>query len=195
MLGDLINKKNSWPKVNMQKTQLNIEIKSRADDHNFIREILKSHRAELKGIDYQTDTYFKVNFGRLKLREGTIENSLVHYDREDKEEPKQSVVTFYNSANKNALKNILTKALGILIIVSKTREIYFIENVKFHLDKVEGLGSFVEIEAIDSEGKIGKEKLLKQCNYYLDLLKIKKEDLVAKSYSDLLLKNIDCELH
>jgi predicted adenylyl cyclase CyaB len=169
-------------------TQLNIEIKTRSNNLELLREILKSQQAKFKGIDHQIDTYFKVNNGRLKLREGNIENSLVHYNREDKEGPKQSHVTFYKSADKSSLKEILTKALGILVVVDKSREIYFIDNVKFHLDSVKDLGTFVEIEAIDAEGSIGKEKLHEQCNYYLDLFKISKEDLISNSYSDLLLK-------
>lgn len=169
-------------------TQMNIEIKARSHNQDLIREILKSHKAEFKGIDHQIDTYFKVNSGRLKLREGTIENSLVHYDRKDIEGPKQSNVTFYKSADKASLKEILTKALGILVVVDKSREIYFIDNVKFHIDSVIDLGTFVEIEAFDSDGNIGKEKLLEQCNFYLDLFKVKQEDLISSSYSDLLLK-------
>jgi adenylate cyclase class IV len=55
------------------------------------------------------------------------------------------------------------------------------------LDDVIGLGTFVEIEAIDSDGSIGKEKLLEQCSYYSNLFQIKNEDLIAESYSDLLL--------
>src|SRR3989339_2205697 len=125
-------------------TQLNIEIKARSNKQDLIREILKAHRAEFKGVDHQIDTYFKVNSGRLKLREGNIENSLIHYDREDKEGPKQSNVTFYNSADGDSLKEILSKALGILVVVDKSREIYFIDNVKFHIDVVENLGIFVE---------------------------------------------------
>jgi predicted adenylyl cyclase CyaB len=82
---------------------------------------------------------------------------------------------------------LLTKALGVLVVVDKHREIYFIGNVKFHLDNVVGLGTFVEIEAIDKEGTLGNEKLLEQCNYYLNLLLVSKEDLLATSYSDLLL--------
>ncbi|HFD33211.1 MAG TPA: CYTH domain-containing protein, partial [Gammaproteobacteria bacterium] len=53
----------------------------------------------------------------------------------------------------------LTAALGIFKIVDKQRRIYFIGNVKFHIDEVKGLGSFVEIEAIDEDGNIGLEKL------------------------------------
>jgi predicted adenylyl cyclase CyaB len=168
-------------------TQLNIEIKAKCDNQDWIREVLKSHRAEFKGVDHQIDSYFKVNSGRLKLREGNIENSLVHYDREDKEGPKQSNVTFYKSADKTSLKEILTNALGILVVVDKSSEIYFIDNVKFHIDSVKDLGTFVEIEALDAEGSIGKDRLLEQCQYYLDLFKIKQEDLISNSYSDILL--------
>ncbi len=166
----------------------NIEIKAKSDKHKEIREILKSKNAEFKGIDHQVDTYFRVNSGRLKLREGNIENYLIHYDREDTEGPKQSNVILYKSDPKSTLKNILTKALGILAVVDKQREIYFIDNVKFHLDSVKNLGNFVEIEAIDTSGNIGKEKLLEQCNFYLDLFKISKDDLISGSYSDLLLR-------
>ena len=172
-------------------TQLNVEIKARSNNQDLIRDILKLHRAEFKGIDHQVDTYFKVNSGRLKLREGNIENSLVHYQRDDKKGPKQSNVTFYKSADKSSLKEILIIALGVLVVVDKSREIFFIGNVKFHIDSVKDLGTFVEIEAIDPNGKIGKEKLLEQCNYYLDLFKIRKEDLISNSYSDLLLKKLN----
>ncbi|OGM96320.1 MAG: hypothetical protein A3B86_04220 [Candidatus Yanofskybacteria bacterium RIFCSPHIGHO2_02_FULL_38_22b] len=61
-------------------------------------------------------------------------------------------------------------------------------NVKFHIDKVKDLGSFIEIEAIDKTGKIGKKKLLKQCNQYLNLFNVLQSDLISKSYSDLLNK-------
>ena len=64
---------------------VNIEIKAKSDNQTMIREILTSKNADFKGIDHQIDTYFNVNFGRLKLREGNIENHLIHYQREDKE--------------------------------------------------------------------------------------------------------------
>ncbi|MDX9970328.1 MAG: class IV adenylate cyclase [Candidatus Gracilibacteria bacterium] len=166
---------------------VNIEIKAKSNNQDEIREVLKTKNADFKGIDHQIDTYFNVNNGRLKLREGKIENHLIHYQRENKEGPKQSDVTLFKSDPKSSLKEILTKALGILVVVDKKREIYFIENVKFHIDVVEDLGTFVEIEAIDNDGTIGKDKLLKQCQFFLDLFKISQEDLVSVSYSDLLL--------
>ena len=167
---------------------INIEIKAKSNNQDAIREILKSKNADFKGIDHQIDTYFKVNNGRLKLREGKIENHLIHYQRENKEGPKQSDVTLFKSDPKSSLKEILTKALGILVVVDKKREIYFIDTVKFHIDVVEDLGTFVEIEAIDNDGTIGKDRLLEQCQFFLDLFKISQEDLISVSYSDLLLK-------
>ncbi|MCX7918483.1 MAG: class IV adenylate cyclase [bacterium] len=168
----------------------NIEIKAKCSNHDKIREILNNHRAILIGIDHQIDTYFKVANGRLKLREGTIENYLIYYKREDIAEPKKSDVILYATQPGTALKEILTKVLGILVVVDKQREIYFIDNVKFHIDTVKDLGTFIEIEAIDTDGKIGIDTLRKQCDHYLTLFDIRKQDLVSTSYSDLLLQTI-----
>jgi predicted adenylyl cyclase CyaB len=167
---------------------LNIEIKAKSHGLDRIRDILKSKNADFKGIDHQVDTYFKVNSGRLKLREGNIENHLIYYEREDKGGPKKSLVVLYKYNPDQNLKEILTRSLGVLAVVNKHREIYFIDNVKFHLDKVKGLGNFVEIEAIDEDGSIGSEKLHEQCKHYLKLLNISKEDLLENSYSDLILR-------
>lgn len=86
---------------------LNIEIKAKCNDHDKIRSVLKSHNADFKGIDHQIDTYFKVNNGRLKLREGNIENFLVFYERENKEGPKQSDVILFKSDPNSSLKETL----------------------------------------------------------------------------------------
>lgn len=165
---------------------LNIEIKARCANHEKIREILKSKNADFKGIDNQIDTYFQTNNGRLKLREGNIENYLIFYEREDKEGPKQSKVTLFKNSPDSPLKDMLSKFLGILVVVDKQREIYFIDNVKFHIDTVKDLGTFMEIEAIDKEGTIGKDKLQEQCQYYLSIFEISNADLLSKSYSDML---------
>ena len=166
----------------------NIEIKARIDNPDQIREILKSHKADFKGTDHQIDTYFKVSTGRLKLREGNIENSLIYYQRSDQAGPKQSDVILYKTDLNSPLKQVLTQSLGELVVVDKKREIYFIDNVKFHIDQVDGLGSFMEIEAIDDKGDIDKDVLLEQCRYYIQILGIPEKDLVTNSYSDLILE-------
>ena len=169
----------------------NIEIKARCADASFIRNYLQQHNAAFKGTDFQTDTYFNVNNGRLKLRQGNIENSLIYYNRENKAGPKLSEVTLYPvSNNSDVLKKALTQANGIKVEVKKKREIYFIDNVKFHIDEVEGLGSFVEIEAIDVDGSKGLELIQQQCDFYMNALQIKEEDLLTMSYSDMLLQRI-----
>lgn len=173
-----------------------IEIKARCSDPDRIRRILREHSARFVGADHQVDTYFNLPHGRLKLREGNIENALIFYRRPDQSGPKQSDVLLYpGSAGvppaveagvppASSLKQLLTAALGIRVVVEKTREIYFIHNVKFHLDEVRGLGSFVEIEAIGREDNI--EALRRQCDQYLALLAIRGEDLLTHSYSDML---------
>mgnify|MGYP003553641289 CR=1 FL=1 len=69
---------------------LNVEIKARCSNTSFIRNYLVSKNANLKGVDKQTDTYFNVQHGRLKLREGNIENNLIFYNRDNKAGPKNS---------------------------------------------------------------------------------------------------------
>lgn len=167
----------------------NIEIKARCADPSFIRNYLQNQNSIFKGVDEQTDTYFNVSNGRLKLRQGVIENSLIFYKRENIAGPKLSEVLLYKvNENSDLLKKALTQANGIKVSVTKKREIYFIDNVKFHIDEVVGLGSFVEIEAIDSDGSMGIDFIRKQCDHYLQKLKISNEDLLTESYSDMLMK-------
>ncbi len=168
----------------------NIEVKAKYDDHDKARSILKLHHADFKGTDHQIDTYFVVNCGRLKLREGNIENHLVFYQREDKGGPKQSDIILFKSDPGSSLKEILLKSLKTLVVVDKQREIYFIENVKFHIDTVRDLGTFVEIEAISNDEVTDKEKLLEQCEKYLRLFGVLKDALISVSYSDLLLNRV-----
>ncbi len=171
--------------------RLLIEIKARCTDPLSIEAILKAQNAEFRGMDHQIDTYFRVTTGRLKLREGNIENTLIHYNRPNQSEPKQSDVTLFKTPTEAAaLKKILTDSMGILTVVNKKRSIYFIENVKFHIDEVLGLGHFVEIEAINSENintVLSPEALQKQCRFYIQLFNIQKSDLLSNSYSDMIL--------
>ena len=169
---------------------LNIEFKAATNKLAELETLLQQHNPEFIGEDHQIDTYFNVIRGRLKLREGHIENALIHYEREDFAGAKSSHVLLYQHQPDKTLKDILIKTLGIKTVVEKHRRIYFINNVKFHFDTVEGLGTFVEVEAIDKDGKIGKEKLQAQCDAYAALLNIEAKDYCAASYSDMILKNV-----
>jgi len=155
-----------------------------------MRRYLLEDGADFKGVDQQTDTYFNVLHGRLKLRQGIIENNLIYYERSNQAGPKSSHFQLVAVPDADALKEILSASLGIKIIVQKKREIYFIGNVKFHIDEVPGLGSFAEIEASNKYADLPQEKLQEQCDFYMRELKIKDEDLISVSYSDLLLDKL-----
>jgi len=169
-------------------SHLNVEIKARCADPEAVRAALRGRGADFRGLDRQTDTYFRCADGRLKLREGDIENALIHYARVDQAGPKESRVTMCAVGPGGALRPVLERALGVLVTVRKRREIWFVGNVKIHVDEVDGLGSFVEVEAIDEEGTIGKGRLQAQCAEFMALLRARPADLLERSYSDMLLE-------
>jgi adenylate cyclase class IV len=76
------------------------------------------------------------------------------------------------------------------VVIDKQRKIYFIDHVKFHFDVVEGLGNFIEVEAIDSKNEFTLEELKSQCDHYFAFFELQKEHLEALSYSDLLLEKM-----
>ena len=166
---------------------INIEIKARTTQAVAIRQFLLANKAEYKGTDIQTDSYFHIPNGRLKLRQGNIENNLIWYQRTNQAAAKQSDFLLTPVQDSGSLKQVLSNALGIKVTVIKKREIYFINNVKFHLDELDQLGSFVEIEASNKNDDIPVEELKKQCAYYQQAFNIKEEDLLQYSYSDMLL--------
>jgi len=167
---------------------LNIEIKAHCANPELIRSILLANKAVFKGEDHQIDTYFVVPSGRLKLREGNIENTLIFYDRIEAKGIKKSIVELFHPHNDvESLKKVLLKSMAVKVVVDKKREIYFIDNVKFHIDEVKGLGHFMEIEAISQGDQFSEEYLNKQCQYYIKLLKVGQDDFIDQSYSDLLM--------
>jgi predicted adenylyl cyclase CyaB len=166
---------------------LNIEIKARCQRPEFVRQWLIDQGARFVGTDQQTDTYFQVSKGRLKLREGNIENNLIYYERADQNGPKSSVFELFPVEDAARLKQMLSASLGIKVVVKKKREIYFIDNVKFHIDEVPGLGHFVEIEAGNLHSSHKEAELREQCNHYMRMLEINPGELLQSSYSDMLL--------
>ena len=174
-------------------SHINFEFKARVNDLDEAEEKLLQLNPQFIGTDIQTDTYFNVAHGRLKLREGNIENSLIYYERHDLAGAKQSDIILYKHQPSKELKAILTKVHGIKVIVEKQRKIYFIGNVKFHFDRLAGLGAFLEVEAIDTDESIGIDKLKEQCEHFAKFFDIREEDYLSESYSDMItgLKSLD----
>ena len=167
---------------------LNFEFKARSNRNDELEKAIAELNAHFVGEDHQTDTYFNVPHGRMKLREGNIENSLIHYTRSNVAGAKQSNVLLYQHQPAPSLKALLAAALGIKVVVEKRRRIYFADNVKLHFDHVAGLGTFVEVEAIDKDGTTGLKKLQEQCRFFAEYFGIGAGDYIAQSYSDMLLE-------
>lgn len=168
---------------------VNIEFKARMRDEKRVRAALKSLRPRVAGTDHQIDTYFNAPTGRLKLRQGNIENSLIFYQRENSAKVRPSHVLlceFSDSAQTRTLKRVLTSALGIAAVVDKVREIYFADNVKIHLDRVRGLGKFLEVEAFVKKGSLRRAR--KQAKQMKEMFGVLPDDILSHSYSDLVLE-------
>lgn len=167
-----------------------IELKASVDDHDFLRKKLSALGAKHAGTFQQTDSYFKVPEGRLKLREVKNSNTaeLIYYERENTAGPKSDDAFILRVQEPEELKKILKKILAPLVEVEKVREIYRYKGTQIHLDTVKNLGKFIEFErktSVDPEttekDQLILEKLMKK-------LKIKPNNLESLSYSDLIQK-------
>ena len=165
--------------------RLNFEFKARLKNEHQVRAALKRLDARFIGTDHQIDTYFRVPSGRLKVREGRLENALIFYQRSNLRRARQASVEMMLLPRRISLRAILARSLGILAVVDKRREIYFVKNVKIHLDRVHRLGKFLEVEAISRAGDL--KKIRSQARQFQKLFGITAKDIVAESYSDLIL--------
>lgn len=163
----------------------NIELKARLRDLEAARRIAESLASSPGREEHQIDTYFHCREGRLKLREIVGEGAqLIWYARADAEGPKPSQYQLVPAADGGPLKQALTSALGIRAVVDKRRAIYRYENVRIHLDRVDGLGDFLEFEAVlsaeaDEPAAYAKLKRLS------DNFGIADNDRICGSYGEL----------
>lgn len=170
-----------------QRLRRNIELKAKLASVEAARPIAKRLATETLEAEAQTDTYFAGAQGRLKLRERQgLPAQLVWYARTDSEEAKPSDYLLVEVSDAAALKQALASAYGVLVVVEKRREIYLHDNVRIHLDRVTGLGDFLEFEAVLAPGE-------EDASGYAKLAELAREfgiepvHRIATSYSDLLL--------
>ena len=166
-----------------EQLRANLEIKARCADPAAARARAEAIATEYVGIDHQIDTYFVTTRGRLKLRESSLAGGqLVPYLRPDQEAARRSDYRVIPVEDPVGVKGLLATILGVHRVVEKEREIFLFENVRIHLDRVKGLGSFLELEAVfdgspgaelDQRPKV--ERLMKE-------LAISPDDLLGTSY-------------
>lgn len=128
----------------------NVEFKAELRDMPIALAVCRAIKATHIGTMDQTDTYFKVTSGRLKKRETAGEPvEYVYYERANRIHPKLSHFTLYDEAQ--ALERFGSQPLPTWVVVRKHRDLWMHGAVRIHLDKVEGLGDFIEFEALVSK--------------------------------------------
>ena len=144
-------------------------------------------RAEASGFAYaatlvQRDTFFAVPHGKLKLREEADGATLIHYQRKEARGLDLSNYTIVRLTDAAATRAMLAAALGVLAEVRKRRTLLLRGNIRFHLDEVEQLGAFGEIEVVlaaQDDASAGDAALR------LILATLEVRDLIKVSYFEL----------
>jgi len=166
----------------------NIELKIILDDFLEITKILKKSGAQFKGRLAQIDTYFNCKKGRLKLREINRKNfELIFYQRPDKQSSRLSnyqIAEFKKDQAQN-IKLVLSESLGVLVAVKKKRNLWIYKNTRIHLDIVEKLGHFLELETVVRGNSLKNAR--NEHAEVINLLRIDKCKKISTSYSNLLL--------
>ena len=167
----------------------NVEIKATVADLAAVRRVVEgladSGPMELE----QEDTFFVCPRGRLKLRRfaGCSQAELIYYERPERSGPKESRYTVHPTADPEGLRDVLAAAFGIRGVVRKRRTVYLVGPTRVHLDQVEGLGEFVELEVVLRpeqdlmEGEVTARELMAK-------LGIAQGQLIDRAYLDLLLE-------
>ncbi len=167
----------------------NVEIKARVDDLGAfelkVRQLADEGPIEIN----QDDTFFPCPSGRLKVREfSDSAGQLIFYQRSDSSGPNESFYECVETDRPAALRQALGLAYGTAGRVIKKRRLYLIGRTRVHLDRVDSLGAFVELEVVledsesESDGSIVARDLLEK-------LEVGADDLIDVAYVDLLARN------
>ncbi|XP_066145735.1 uncharacterized protein [Euwallacea fornicatus] len=168
----------------------NIEIKAKVTNLSHLLQQAKNLSQSEPTLISQHDTFYNCTTGRLKLRRLLKSGSgeLIFYDRPDTEGPKLSSYEKTNLSNNDqlsSLHNVLAKALGIKSEVKKNRHLFLVGQTRVHIDEVESLGNFMELEVClnsDQSEKDG-EKIAYDL---MAKLGVSEKDLISGAYADLL---------
>ena len=164
----------------------NIEIKARVDDLAAIGAVAAALADRGPFEIVQDDTFFRCDRGRLKLRsfpDGTGE--LIFYRRADQRGPKESFYVRVPTSAPDALRDTLALAHGEAGRVRKHRTLFVVGRTRVHLDSVEGLGSFVELEVVMDDGDEAAAAI-QEAHDLMGRLGIAPSQLVVGAYVDMM---------
>ncbi|CAH1159766.1 unnamed protein product [Phaedon cochleariae] len=168
----------------------NIEIKAKVRDLTKLMDKVRSLEPQKCEIIKQEDTFFNTSNGRLKLRKfenGTGE--LIFYNRPDTEGPKMCSYekSDVSTENFNSLHSVLERSLGAKTTVKKTRQLFIVDQTRVHVDSVDKLGNFMELEVVLNDNQTPEDGEQIAFNL-MTKLGVEKEDLISGAYADLLNK-------
>ena len=171
----------------------NVELKARDQDPERTLRAALTHGAQDQGVLRQRDTYFAAREGRLKLREehaegagGALHAQLIAYARADAATARQSAYHLVDVPDPAALAAALDAALGTVVTVQKARRLLLHDGVRIHLDAVEDLGTWIELEAVaPPESDLSAEHA--KIAELRAVLNMADEHVVARGYAALLL--------
>jgi len=168
----------------------NVEIKARVDDVDALRRRAEALSDTPVEVLHQSDTFYVVPDGRLKLRVlGPERCELIHYQRSDSADAKASDYALVRSDDPETFERILAAALPIRGVVAKMRRLYLVGPTRIHLDQVEGLGAFMELEVVLDEGETVDEGIAIAERLMVDL-GLEDAERIAGAYIDLLEKEV-----
>ncbi len=164
----------------------NLELKAKVASVSSLIQIAEGIGATYITTMLQEDTYFYSTKGRLKLRVINEDKAeLIFYDRDEKTNYRLSEYQIYPIADKDLMRKILQLAYGIRLVVKKKRQLFIYKNCRIHIDKVDGLGDFLEFEVLlNNSDENGKELMKFLCDKFSGEFLYIFQD----SYSDLLEK-------
>jgi len=162
----------------------NLELKAKYQSTSQAVSVCSRLGARKKGLLRQTDTYFRIRDGRLKLREiNGKQFELIHYRRENLKGTRFSDFFVVPLKTLQPMKDVCRAIFGTKVVVKKRRLLYLYRNARIHIDSVTGLGAFIEFEVIVKFGRKQAERLM---SFLISEFRIERRQMVGGSYSDMI---------
>jgi predicted adenylyl cyclase CyaB len=164
----------------------NVEIKARLRDRQRVEDLVRARADHGPELIIQEDVFFSCEAGRLKLRKFSADRGeLIFYRRLDTEGPTESRFFKAPTGDPDAMAAAMTAALGEIGTVRKRRTLYLVGQTRVHLDEVEGLGDWLELEVVLEPGQSADDGV-RIAEELMATLGIATDDLEARAYVDLL---------
>ena len=162
----------------------NLELKARFPSVSSAERVARKLTARRVGTLNQVDTYYRISGGRLKVREiNQTSVELIFYRRANTTSSRYSDYTIVRCSSAHAVKKLCAALFDVRVVVRKRRILYLYKNARIHIDRVRGLGVYIEFEVVVTKGKQQARRLMATLT---EAFGISKQSMIGSSYSDML---------